>query len=93
MTQAMANSPALLNRYLALSAALSRGRLRPAAREQIALAIAERDGCDYCMSVHTSSRRRSFNLGHHRRRPARGQRRSENRRRAAAGNRDQQRSW
>lgn len=62
MTQAMANSPALLNRYLALSAALSRGRLRPAAREQIALAIAQRNGCDYCMSVHTSSRRRSCTL-------------------------------
>jgi uncharacterized peroxidase-related enzyme len=53
MTQAMANSPALLNGYLALSAALSRGRLRPAVREQIALAIAQRNGCDYCMSAHT----------------------------------------
>lgn len=51
MTRAMANSPALLNGYLALSAALSRGRLRPAVREEIALAIAQRNGCDYCMSA------------------------------------------
>jgi len=49
----MANSPALLNGYLALSAALAHGHLRPAVREQIALAIAQRNGCDYCMSAHT----------------------------------------
>jgi uncharacterized peroxidase-related enzyme len=53
MTRAMANSPALLNGYLALSAALSGGRLRPNVREEIALAIAQRNGCDYCMSAHT----------------------------------------
>ena len=38
MTRAMANSPALLQGYLDLSGALSRGVLSPATRERIALA-------------------------------------------------------
>ena len=53
MTRAMANSPALLQGYLDLAGALSKGRLRPAVREQIALAVAQANGCDYCLSVHT----------------------------------------
>ena len=40
MIRAMANGPAVLNGYLALSAALSGGRLGAAVREEIALAIA-----------------------------------------------------
>lgn len=62
MVQAMANSPALLNGYLTLSAALSRGRLRPAVREEIALAIAQRNGCDYCMSAHSFAAEQIFHL-------------------------------
>ena len=53
MTRAMANSPAMLRSYLALSDQLARGRLRPAVREQISLAIARRNRCDYCMSAHS----------------------------------------
>lgn len=47
-----ANSPAALEGYLALSKALNR-TLSPAHREQIALAVAEVNGCDYCLSAHS----------------------------------------
>lgn len=53
MTRAMANSPALLQGYLDLSAALSRGVLSPATRELIALTVAEGNGCSYCLSAHS----------------------------------------
>jgi uncharacterized peroxidase-related enzyme len=53
MTRAMANSPALLEGYLALSGALGKGDLRPAVQEQIALTVAQSNACDYCLSAHT----------------------------------------
>lgn len=53
MTKAMANSPALLKGYLGLSGALGAGVLRPAAREQIALAVAQDNACTYCLSAHS----------------------------------------
>ena len=49
----VANSPAALEGYLALSSALSKGALPAATRERIALAVAEVNGCDYCLSAHT----------------------------------------
>ena len=49
----VANSPAALEGYLALSGALSKGRLAAQTRERIALAIAEVNGCTYCLSAHT----------------------------------------
>lgn len=53
MTRAMANSPALLEGYLNLSGALSRGVLPAATREQIALAVAQGNSCAYCLSAHS----------------------------------------
>jgi len=53
MTKAMANSPALLKGYVDFSGALSHGVLRPAVREQIALAVAQDNACNYCLSAHT----------------------------------------
>ena len=53
MTKVMANSPALLRGYLALSGALSGGVLRPGVRERLAIETAEYNGCEYCLSVHT----------------------------------------
>ncbi|MFJ4191812.1 carboxymuconolactone decarboxylase family protein [Kitasatospora sp. NPDC089509] len=53
MTKAMANSPALLHGYLALSGALAGGELPVAVRERLALATAEYNGCEYCLSAHT----------------------------------------
>jgi uncharacterized peroxidase-related enzyme len=49
----VANSPAALQGYLSLSGALGKGALPAATRERIALAVAEINGCDYCLSAHT----------------------------------------
>jgi uncharacterized peroxidase-related enzyme len=54
MTRAMANSPAALDGYLQLSGALSRGTLPAKFREQIALAVAQANGCDYCLAAHSA---------------------------------------
>ncbi len=52
--QYMGRSPALLEGYLGLSKALAGGRLTGAEREAVALAIAGRNGCDYCAAAHTA---------------------------------------
>lgn len=49
----VSNSPAALEGYLAMSSALAKGRLPAPTRERIALAIAEVNGCNYCLSAHT----------------------------------------
>lgn len=54
MARAMANSPAVLEGYLALSGALAGGALPGKLREQIALAVAEANACEYCLSAHTA---------------------------------------
>lgn len=48
-----AHSPAVLNFYLAQSEALAQGELDPQLREQIAVAVAGVNQCDYCASAHT----------------------------------------
>lgn len=48
-----ANSPAALEAYLGLSGALAKGELPAPTPERIALAIAEINGCDYCLSAHS----------------------------------------
>ena len=50
----MAQSPSVLEVYLGFSGALRRGRLPVALHEQIALAVAETNSCDYCLSAHTA---------------------------------------
>src|SRR5271165_3488098 len=49
----VSNSPAALESYLNLSGALSKGALPAATRERIALAVAEINGCNYCLAAHT----------------------------------------
>jgi uncharacterized peroxidase-related enzyme len=49
----IANSPAALEGYLGLNGALSKGQLSAQTRERIALAVAEINGCGYCLSAHT----------------------------------------
>ena len=46
-------SPAALEGYLALNGALAKGVLDTKLRERIALAIAEFNGCEYCLAAHT----------------------------------------
>ena len=47
------NSPAALEGYLSLNSALGKGALDAQTRERIALAVAEFNGCSYCLSAHT----------------------------------------
>jgi uncharacterized peroxidase-related enzyme len=47
------NSPAALEGYLGLNSALATGKLDAKTRERIALAIAEINGCNYCLAAHT----------------------------------------
>ena len=49
----IANSPAALEGYFGLNGALQKGALDPKTRERIALAVAEINGCGYCLSAHT----------------------------------------
>jgi uncharacterized peroxidase-related enzyme len=49
----LAHSPAALEGYLALSRALAGSRLGARLREQVALAVAEANRCDYCLAVHS----------------------------------------
>ena len=59
--QAMAGS-AVLEGYLGLSGALAAGHVPPAIAERIALAVAERNGCSYCLSGHTFAAERAVGL-------------------------------
>ncbi len=47
------HSPAALEGYLGLSAALAKGALPAQTRERIALAVAQVNGCDYCLAAHS----------------------------------------
>ena len=47
----VSNSPAALTGLTSLQGALGKGKLPPATRERIALAMAEANGCDYCLSA------------------------------------------
>lgn len=49
----VASSPAALEGYLSLSGALAKGSLPAATRERIALAVAEINGCGYCLAAHS----------------------------------------
>lgn len=54
MMRTMAQSPRVLEGYLGFSGALNRGFLPVALQEQIALAVAEANACDYCLSAHAA---------------------------------------
>lgn len=53
----VANSPAALEGYLAMSGALAKGKLPAQTRERIALAVAQINGCCYCLSAHSEMRK------------------------------------
>lgn len=54
MMRTMAQSPAVLEGYLALSRALAGGLLDARLRQQLALATAQANECTYCLSAHTA---------------------------------------
>ena len=54
MMRTMANAPVVLDGYLQLSGSLSHSTLSAKVREQIALAVAQANGCNYCLAAHSA---------------------------------------
>lgn len=52
MMRVIGHSPAALEGYLNLNGALSKGAIGAKTSERIALAVAELNRCDYCLSAH-----------------------------------------
>lgn len=57
--KALANSPAALNAFLGLHHIASNGALDTQTRERLALAVAEQNACQYCVSAHTAIGRKA----------------------------------
>lgn len=54
LVSTMARSPAVATAYLGFSQALAGGTLPARLREQIALAVGQANGCNYCLAAHTA---------------------------------------
>ena len=54
LMKTLATSPAALEAYLNFGAALAGGVFDATFREQIALAVAQANSCEYCLSAHTA---------------------------------------
>lgn len=54
MFRAVANSPAALKSMWGAFGAFGQGALGPALGEQVAVAVANRNSCEYCLSAHTA---------------------------------------
>jgi uncharacterized peroxidase-related enzyme len=50
----LANAPAALDAYLALSGALKNASLSPKEQEVVQLAVAQANACQYCLAAHTA---------------------------------------
>ena len=59
MFRAVANSPAALHSMWGSFGALGGGRLSPLLGEQIAVAVANRNACAYCLAAHTALGRKA----------------------------------
>lgn len=55
----LANSPAALRAFLGIHEISNAGFLDPKTRERIALAVAEQNACQYCVSAHTAIGRKA----------------------------------
>lgn len=54
MVATMAQSSAVANAYLGFSSALAGGQLSASTRESIALAVGQKNRCDYCVAAHSA---------------------------------------
>lgn len=54
LMRTLATAPAALEGYLNLNGALASGMLDAKFREQIALAVAQANSCEYCLAAHTA---------------------------------------
>ena len=52
LMKVLGHSPAALEGYLSLSGALGKGKLAGPLRERLSMAVAQINGCDYCLSAH-----------------------------------------
>jgi uncharacterized peroxidase-related enzyme len=59
MFRAVANSPAALNSMWGSFGALGAGKLGARLSEQIAVAVADRNACEYCLAAHTALGRKA----------------------------------
>ncbi|MGQ3052314.1 MAG: carboxymuconolactone decarboxylase family protein [Roseateles sp.] len=59
MFRAVANSPAALQAMWGSFVALGGGRISSKLGEQIAVAVADRNACDYCLAAHTALGRKA----------------------------------
>lgn len=59
MFRAVANSPAALQSMWGAFGALGNGVIEPGLGEQIAVAIADRNACEYCLAAHTALGRKA----------------------------------
>jgi uncharacterized peroxidase-related enzyme len=53
MMRVMASNPSVLGAYLGFAGALGGGLLGNRVHEEIALAVAQANGCDYCLAAHS----------------------------------------
>ena len=58
MIRTMARSPHVLEGYVQFKRALAAGKLNPRLREQIALAVAQTNECEYSLAEHTAAAER-----------------------------------
>jgi len=54
LMKTLASSPAALHAYMSFNAALGEAKLPAAMREQLAIAVANANTCDYCLSAHNA---------------------------------------
>jgi uncharacterized peroxidase-related enzyme len=54
LMRSLANSPAVLGAYVNFYTALGTGLLDAKLHDQIAVVVAEANGCEYCLSAHTA---------------------------------------
>ena len=54
LMKTLASSPAALEAYLSFGSALGSGKLDVRFREQIALAVAQANSCEYCLAAHSA---------------------------------------
>jgi uncharacterized peroxidase-related enzyme len=54
LAKVLANSPAALKAWMEFDGALAKGSLDAKLRQEIALVVGQKNGCEYCVSAHTA---------------------------------------
>jgi uncharacterized peroxidase-related enzyme len=54
LAKVLANSPAALKAWMEFDGALAKSSLDAKLRQEIALAVGQKNGCEYCVSAHTA---------------------------------------